>query len=193
MRRGKQGEGFPNEVRCHCRWRGVVGGGGRGAGFGRPKGRVTLTSTDPNVQPFLDYRLLSDAEDRRRMREAVRIAVGLFEHPDMAATVRERFSPPDSALESDDALDEWLLREVTTGQHLTGTCKMGPASDPLAVVDQRLRAHGLENLRVADASIMPDTARANTNATTMMIGERAADFVLRGGQGGDWTRGRVTI
>ena len=145
------------------------------------KGRVTLTSTDPTVQPFLDYRLLSDAEDRRRMREAVRIAVGLFEHPDLAAMVRERFSPPDSALASDDALDEWLLREVTTGQHLTSTCKMGPSSDPLAVVDQRLRVHGVENLRVADASVMPDTARANTNVTTMMIGERAADFVLRGG------------
>ena len=145
------------------------------------KGRITLESTDPNVQPFLDYRLLSDSEDRRRMREAVRIAVDLMQRPALAALISERFSPPDSALESDDALDDWLLREVTTGQHLTSTCKMGPESDPLAVVDERLRVHGVENLRVADASIMPDTARANTNVTTMMIGERAADFVLGDG------------
>ncbi len=141
------------------------------------KGRVTLTSTDPRVQPFLDYHLLEDPEDRRRMREAVRLAVDLFEHPELASMVEERIEPLDSDLESDEALDEWMLREVTTGQHLTSTCKMGPASDPLAVVDQRLKVYGLEGLRVADASVMPNTVRANTNVTTMMIGERLADFI----------------
>ena len=141
------------------------------------KGRITLTSRDPHEQPFLDYHLLEDPEDRRRMREVVRLAVGLFKHPELDVMVDERIEPLDSDLESDDALDEWLLREVTTGQHLTSTCKMGPASDPLAVVDQRLRVYGIEGLRVADASVMPDTVRANTNVTTMMIGERLADFV----------------
>jgi len=61
--------------------------------------------------------------------------------------------------------------------HICGTCKMGPASDPMAVVDQYGRVHGLDNLRIADASIMPDCIRANTNATTIMIGERVADFL----------------
>ena len=94
--------------------------------------------------------------------------------------VDERLEPLDSDLESDDTLDQWMLREVTTGQHLTSTCKMGPPSDPLAVVDQNLRVYGIEGLRVADASVMPDTVRANTNVTTMMIGERLADFVKNG-------------
>ena len=62
-------------------------------------------------------------------------------------------------------------------QHSWGTCKMGPASDSMAVVDQFCRVHGLEDLRVIDASIMPDVVRANTNASTVMIGERAADLI----------------
>jgi len=70
-----------------------------------------------------------------------------------------------------------LLHHVTTTQHISGTCKMGPASDPLAVVDQYCRVHGLAGLRVADASVMPDVIRANTNATTIMIAERVADFI----------------
>jgi choline dehydrogenase len=64
--------------------------------------------------------------------------------------------------------------------HISATCKMGPASDPAAVVDQYGRVHGVRNLRVADASIMPDCVRANTNLTTMMIGERIADFIREG-------------
>ena len=72
-----------------------------------------------------------------------------------------------------------MLREVTHTNHISGTCKMGPASDPLAVVDQEGRVHGLDGLRVADASIMPDCVRANTNATAMMIGERMADLMLQ--------------
>ena len=64
--------------------------------------------------------------------------------------------------------------------HISATCKMGPASDPASVVDQYGKVHGLRNLRVADASIMPDCIRANTNVTTMMIGERIADFIRQG-------------
>ena len=147
------------------------------------QGELTLTSKDPRVQPFLDFHLLEEAEDRRRMREAVRLAVDLLKHPDFDAIVAERIEPLDSDLESDDALDAWLMREVTTGQHLTGTCKMGPSSDPMAVVDQYARVHGLDGLRIADASIMPNVVRANTNVTTMMIGERVADFIKRDDSG----------
>ena len=70
-----------------------------------------------------------------------------------------------------------MAREVSTTNHISGTCKMGPPADPLAVVGQAGRVHGLDGLRVADASIMPDCVRANTNATTMMIGERMADLI----------------
>jgi choline dehydrogenase-like flavoprotein len=143
-------------------------------------GEISLTSTDPRVQPFLDFHLLEEPFDRQRMREAVRIAVDVFDQPDFADLVAERIEPLDSDLESDDALDEWLDREVSTGQHLAGTCKMGPSSDPMAVVDQFGRVHGLEGLRVADASVMPNVVRANTNVTTMMTGERVADFIRSG-------------
>jgi choline dehydrogenase len=70
-----------------------------------------------------------------------------------------------------------MLKTVTTAYHISGTCKMGPASDPLAVVDQHCRVHGMEALRVVDASVMPDVIRANTNATTLMIGERVAGWL----------------
>jgi len=73
-----------------------------------------------------------------------------------------------------------LRHSVETSHHISGTCKMGPSSDPMAVVDQFGKVHGLNNLRVADASIMPDCTRANTNATAMVIGERIAAFIREG-------------
>ena len=81
---------------------------------------------------------------------------------------------------SDDALDGWLMKYVGTGDHVSGTCKMGPASDSMAVVDQYGKVHGLQGLRVIDASVMPDVIRANTNATTIMIAEKMADFIKEG-------------
>jgi predicted dehydrogenase (TIGR03970 family) len=143
-------------------------------------GELRLQSTDPAVQPFIDYRYLEEEFDRRRLREIVRTAVKLAEHPAFKDIIEERTEPTDAELASDDALDTFLLREVTTGQHISGTCKMGPASDPMAVVDQYGKVHGLQNLRVVDASIMPDCIRANTNVTTMMIGEHIADFIRQG-------------
>ena len=144
-------------------------------------GELRLTSSDPSVQPLLDYNYLQEPFDRQRMREGVQLALNLAEKEEFKSIVEERIEPTDAEMESDDTLDDWLLREATTGQHISGTCKMGPASDPMAVVDQYGRAHGLEGLRVVDASVMPDCIRANTNVTTMMIGERIADFI-RGGQ-----------
>ena len=109
------------------------------------------------------------------MREAVRLCVSFLDHPDYAGIVKGLLEPLPADLESDAALDNWLLRNVTTSQHISGTCKMGPDSDPLAVVDQQCRVKGLANLRVIDASVMPDCIRANTNCTTIMIAERMAD------------------
>ena len=143
-------------------------------------GELRLTSPDPNVQPFLDYRYLTDPFDRERMRKAVRVAIRLAERPAFKDLVIERVSPTDADLASDDALDDWLMRYTGTSHHVSCTCKMGPASDPMAVVDQYGWVHGLEGLRVADASIMPDCIRANTNATTIMIGERIADWAKEG-------------
>ena len=143
-------------------------------------GELRLRSTDPNEQPFLDYNYLQEPFDRQRLRDAVRLALSLAEHESFSDIIAERIEPSDSDLESDDALDEWMMREASTNQHISCTCKMGPASDPMAVVDQYGRVHGLDGLRVVDASIMPDCIRANTNVTTMMIGERVADFIRQG-------------
>jgi choline dehydrogenase-like flavoprotein len=114
------------------------------------------------------------------MRLAVRLAVRLTQDPAFKDLVIERVLPTDADLGSDAALDDWLLRNIGTSHHISGTCKMGPASDPMAVVSQYGRVHGLDGLWVADASIMPDCIRANTNATTIMIAERVADFIKAG-------------
>ena len=141
-------------------------------------GELKLASTDPNVQPILDYNYLADPFDRDRLREMVRLCVKLGEHDSFTDIIEERVDPTDADLESNDSLDEWIKREVTTSQHISCTCKMGPASDAMAVVDQYGNVHGIEGLKVADASIMPDCIRANTNVTTMMIGERVAEFLI---------------
>ena len=143
-------------------------------------GELRLTSADPSVQPFLDYRYFEDEFDRRRMREAIRLCVKLGQDEGFKDIVEDRIEPTDAELASDDALDVFMRREVTTGQHISCTCKMGPSDDPMSVVDQYGKVHGLQNLRVVDASIMPDCVRANTNVTTMMIGEHIADFIRQG-------------
>ncbi len=141
------------------------------------KGEITLASADPHDQPNLYYGFLEEPSDRERLREGVRLCFGLLEHEAFKDIVAGPLTPTEEDLASDQALDEWLNKNVTTSQHLAGTCKMGPASDPMAVVDQYCRVHGLEGLRVADTSVMPDVVRANTNTTAMAIGERVADWM----------------
>ena len=140
-------------------------------------GRLSLQSTDPAVQPDLDYQLFSSPYDRQRMRQAIRKALEIAEESPFKDFIVERLNPVDTDLVSDDALDNWILRNAYTQHHIAGTCKMGPASDPMAVVSQHGQVHGIEGLRVADASVMPDVIRANTNATTIMISERVSEFI----------------
>ena len=139
---------------------------------------MRLRSDDPSIQPAIDLNMLAEEEeDRRRLRESVRLCVELGRHGAFAAIVAGLVAPGDEGLASDAELDAWMLREATHTNHLSGSCKMGPAGDPMAVVDQRGRVHGLEGLRVVDCSIMPNCVRANTNATAMMIGERVAELM----------------
>ncbi|MCY4417443.1 MAG: mycofactocin system GMC family oxidoreductase MftG [Chloroflexi bacterium] len=144
------------------------------------QGELTLQSTDPHVQPNLNYNYYQEPEDLRRMREAIRLGVRMAEKPPFSDLIEERLMPSDEELASDELLDDWLRKNSGTSHHVSGTCKMGPDSDPLAVVDQHLKVKGVQGLRVADASIMPDCIRANTNATTIMIGEKCADYVKDG-------------
>ena len=143
-------------------------------------GRIYLRDKDPHIQPFLDYNYLEDDFDTARLREGVRICLDFAEYEGWNSLVKERVEPTDADLESDESLDAWIRRWVATSHHVSGTCKMGPDSDPMAVVDQFGNVRGLENIKVADASIMPDCIRANTNVTSMVIGERVAAFIGEG-------------
>ena len=140
-------------------------------------GELRLNSANPREQPHLDYRYLSEPIDIERMRGAVRLCAELSESDAFADVGLTRISPSDDDLASDEDLDRWLLDNVLTQHHSSGTCKMGPASDGMAVVNQYGEVHGLAGLRVVDASIMPDVIRANTNVTTIMIAERIADWM----------------
>ena len=141
------------------------------------KGSVTLASSSPHDQPNLYYGFLEEEFDRERLREAVRICFSLLKHEAFQDIVSGPLTPTYEDLESEESLDDWLNRNVTTSQHLAGTCKMGPESDPTAVVDQHCRVRGLEGLWVADTSVMPNVVRANTNTTAIAIAERVADWV----------------
>ena len=114
------------------------------------------------------------------MRQAIHTAIRISEQPPFSDWVIERVNPTDEEVATDEALDKWLLLNVCTQHHSSGTCKMGQASDNMAVVDQYCHVQGMENLRVVDASVMPDVIRANTNATTIMIAERVADWIKEG-------------
>ena len=145
--------------------------------FADGAGEVKLSANDPNVQPVLNYRYLELDRDLERLRESVRITIRLLEHQAFGPIVAERLQPTDEDLATDDNLDKWMRKTVFNTTHASGTCKIGPDSDPLAVVDQHLNIHGLQNIKVADASVMPNVIRANTNCTTIMIGERCADWI----------------
>ena len=141
------------------------------------QGELRLQSDDPRQPPYLDFNLLDDPYDRSRLRESIRTCADLFTHASFGEIIDERIAPSDAVLDDDDALDSWMKREVVTAHHVSSTCKMGPANDPLAVVDQYGQVHGVAGLRVCDASIMPDTVRANLNHTVIAIAEKMADFI----------------
>ena len=143
-------------------------------------GELRLRSSDPDDPPVMEFRYMTDPWDLQRAREGVRLSVRLGDHPAFRGLFTRRISPADADLASDEALDAWLLENVGTQYHTSGTCRMGPAADPMAVVDQYCRVHGLDGLRVVDTSVMPDVIRANTNCTAVLIAERVADWVKEG-------------
>ena len=114
------------------------------------------------------------------MREGVRLCVKIGEQNAYSEIIDELIAPRPDILGSDPELTEFIMERVGTSHHASGTCKMGPDSDSMAVLDQYGRVKGATGLRVADASNMPDCIRANTNVTSMVIGERIADFILEG-------------
>jgi choline dehydrogenase len=142
------------------------------------RGRVGVRSADPFADPTILANYLATDEDRRAVREGVRIARDVVGQAALDA-FRGAELAPGSAVNSDADLDAWIRAHGETIYHPVGTCKMGVDTDPMAVVDASLRVRGLEGLRVVDASVMPTLIGGNTNAPTIMIAEKIADQ-LRG-------------
>lgn len=138
------------------------------------RGRVYLKSTDPHELPGIDPRMLEHPDDVGRMVEAMRFAKDLAETPPMRVYYGALIQP---APEEDWA--RYARSTYDSFHHGVGTCVMGPPSDPRAVVDQRLRVHGLSNLWIADASVLPTIPHAHTNVASILIGERLADFMKK--------------
>jgi choline dehydrogenase len=138
----------------------------------RNRGRVFLQSADPHEQVGIDSCMLEDPEDLKAMVEAMQFVEELV-HRDPA---KDFYGPLIQPAENED-WGKFARATYDSYHHGVGTCKMGPAADSMAVVDQRLRVHGIRNLWVGDASIMPVVSRANTNLTSIMIGERLSEFV----------------
>jgi choline dehydrogenase len=144
-------------------------------------GYVRLASADPGVQPSFNYCYLQHPNDIRRVREGLRLAARLLESDVYKDVVDHRIHPAADILASDDALDLWIRQTAGTARHVSGTCKMGPDADPLAVVDQYCRVKGIKGLWVADASVMPRIPRSGgAHATVIMIGERVVDWIAAG-------------
>jgi choline dehydrogenase len=139
-------------------------------------GYVRARSTDPFEDPAIQPNYLADPMDRRVLLAGMKLARRLLRTPELAEYFDHETLPGDRA-QGDDELLDFARQYGSTSYHLIGTARMGPASDPMAVVDDQLRVHGMQGLRVVDASIMPSMPSANTYASTMMIAERAADLI----------------
>ena len=141
------------------------------------RGYVRARSADPLEKPLIQPNYLADEMDRRVIVNGIRLARRLMRTEPLAPYFVHEALPGDEVRTDGELLD--FARGIgTTAFHLAGTCRMGPATDRGAVVDDRLRVHGIAGLRVADASIMPHITSANTNAAVLMIGEKAADMIL---------------
>jgi choline dehydrogenase-like flavoprotein len=143
--------------------------------YPRSTGRVTLSGPDPFAAPLIDPALGSDETDLRTLLRGLRMARRIFAH-DAFRQYRAREVLPGAEVDSDDQWLEHIRRTLTTVHHPGSTCRMGPAGDN--VVDHELKVHGLQALRVADASIYPRLVGANTNASVVAIAEKASDLIL---------------
>ena len=139
------------------------------------KGDVHIAAADPRKPPAINFNFLSSPPDAELTVRAVRIAREIMTAPAMTPLQMSEIAPGADRTTDDEILD-WVRNAAETTYHPVGTCKMG--SDPMAVVDAQLRVHGITGLRIADASIMPTLTSGNTNAPSIMIGEKAADMLL---------------
>jgi choline dehydrogenase len=138
------------------------------------RGQLTLKSAAPQDHPRIQFNFLTEEADRATCRAGIR-AVRKIVGAEPLAGLAEQELKPGPACQSDDEIDAYIRESVEVDHHPVGTCRMG--IDDTSVVDGDLRVRGLQGLRVADASIMPTVTGANTNATAIMIGEKASDLI----------------
>jgi choline dehydrogenase-like flavoprotein len=142
------------------------------------RGHIRLKSADPAEPPAIQPNYLSTDEDRRVAADSIRVTRRIVQQPALRAYHPDEILPGEKARDDDDAALIKAAGDIgTTIFHPVGTAKMGLPSDPLAVVDERLRVFGLERLRVIDASVMPTITSGNTNSPTMMIAEKGAAMI----------------
>ncbi len=137
------------------------------------RGRLLLRDRDPRSAPLIDPQFLSDPRDMERLRNGVRQAQSILAQPALVAYGLEW--PASANARTDEQLAHWIRQHADTVYHPVGTCRMG--QDDMAVVDEQLRVRGVPGLRVVDASVMPRIVSGNTNAPTIMIGEKAVDLI----------------
>jgi choline dehydrogenase len=144
----------------------------------RAVGRLVVSSADPAIAPKIELNFASDAEDLRRLVAGFRLVWEALHTAPLAERIeRIPFWSEQALAQPDDALIETLKQQIGTSYHPVGSARMGPEGDEGAVVDSYCQVHGVEGLRVVDASVMPTVPRANTNIPCIMLGERVADWI----------------
>ena len=147
-------------------------------------GSIHIKSANAFEPPAINFNFMSTDYDRRGTVAAIRKARELFATPPLADVVGKELGPGPH-VQSDEDLLQWICESAETTYHPVGTCKMGSKDDPMAVVDDQLRVHSIAGLRIADASIMPTLTSGNTNAPSIMIGEKCAEMMLAAASAGE--------
>ena len=141
----------------------------------KSRGEISLNSSDPYDYPKILFNYLKEEEDLKQTRDCIKVARKILSQPALSEHAGEEVGPGLDS-QSDDELNEYIRSKADTAYHPCGTCKMGV--DDMSVVDQNLKVKGIENLRVIDASIIPEIPSANLNAPTLMIAEKGSDYIL---------------
>ncbi|MBO9473614.1 choline dehydrogenase [Shimia sp. R10_1] len=141
------------------------------------RGHVTLSSADPKDAPNIFFNYMSTEQDWEDFRACIRLTREIFAQEAMQPYVKHEIQPG-AALQSDDEIDSFIREHAESAYHPCGTCKMGAANDPMAVVDSECRVIGVDGLRVADSSIFPRITNGNLNGPSIMTGEKASDHIL---------------
>ncbi|SPF75668.1 Oxygen-dependent choline dehydrogenase [Aliiroseovarius pelagivivens] len=141
------------------------------------RGEITLKSADPKDAPRIFFNYMSTDQDWEDFRTCIRLTREIFSQPAFEPFVKFEIQPG-NALQTDDEIDSFIREHAESAYHPCGTCRMGRADDPMAVVDPELRVIGVDGLRVADSSVFPRITNGNLNGPSIMVGEKASDHIL---------------